>query len=143
MSKTLKTGRWTPAEEKRAKAMMNDGKKNDEIAEALNRTYKAVAIKRSRWKKDGLVKASPGARKGAGRKNPAKPKASVAPAVKPSESEPTKSTYGVLDSVDRSLSVALKEVQKLAVYVQMLEHRNKKLAEKLASIQSMADLQKE
>jgi len=143
MSKKLKTGRWTPAEEKRAKAMMNDGKKNDEIAEALNRTYKAVAIKRSRWKKEGLVKASPGARKGAGRKGTTKPKASVAPAVKPSESDSSKSTYGVLDSVDRSLSVALKEVQKLAVYVQMLEHRNKKLAEKLASIQSMADLQKE
>lgn len=141
MSKKLKTGRWTPAEIKRAKAMMNDGKKNDEIAQALNRTYKAVAVKRSNWKKEGLVRASPGAIEGTGRKP--KPKASVAPAVKPSESDSTKSTYGVLDSVDRSLSVALKEVQKLAVYIQMLEHRNKKLAEKLASIQSMADLQKE
>lgn len=142
MSKKLKTGRWTPAEIKRAKAMMNDGKKNDEIAEALNRSYASVAQKRFRWKKEGNVPKSP---HGGGRppKN-ASNRTTVAaePVTEPVEKQ-TKSTYGVLDSVDHSLSVALKEVQKLAVYVQMLEHRNKKLAEKLASIQSMADLQKE
>lgn len=135
MSKTQKTGRWKPAEIKRAKAMMNDGKTNGEIAEALGRSYQSVAQKRYSWKRTESVARSPGL---GGR--PVKKAAEPAPVT---VVEPTKSTYGVLDSVDRSLSVALKEVQKLAVYIQMLEHRNKKLAEKLASIQSMADLQKE
>ena len=122
---------WTPAMETRAKKLMNEGARNDEIGLVLGVSTNSVFKRRQAWVAAGLV---PKARRGRPPKATSQKKTT---SKKPAKGKVTKvniSTMGSLDAIDHALQVGQKEIQRLALYVQMLEKRNKALQAELNAL---------
>lgn len=123
--------RWTPELEARAKKLMNEGARNAEISLVLNVSTNSVYKRRKAWVAAGLV---PKAQRGRPPKATSQKKTT---SKKPAKGKVTKvniSTMGSLDAIDHALQVGQKEIQRLALYVQMLEKRNKALQAELDAL---------
>lgn len=117
--------------ESRAKKLMNEGARNAEISLVLGVSTNSVYARRKTWVAAGLV---PKARRGRPPKATSQKKTT---SKKPAKGKVTKvniSTMGSLDAIDHALQVGQKEIQRLALYVQMLEKRNKALQAELNAL---------